>query len=340
MACAIAIVGGAVVPAMHGWIVGISDILVVLDEVAAGASQALALYLLFAMGGLVVQLMKSRAPIVLRGAGLLLGSLIGMAVFATILFERMPLLLHVLVGATAAALALGFGADALRQRAFAALVPMTVAVASLVRGSGAYLAERALVTRRDVETIRSSLETAELLATCSVVIVAIACGVTAYWMIRVERRRGIGAVALSVVIAAVVAWKGAAAPGDVDAAWSVLVRRTAQELTTLPKPMLPDFVTLLFTVLPFAMACFAVATRRQPIAGAAIALSLIAGSSAEVPLLGLGLAVGAIALSLDRRDGSGVFAALESAPVESREPPIAAPAAPADDAIVAARPLD
>ena len=78
---------------------------------------------------------------------------------------------------------------------------------------------------------------------------------------------------------------------------------------------------------PVATAACAVSVgRRQPVVGAGVALALLAGVSAEVPLYGLCLAVGALALGIDRRDSQGIYAAL--AGVKVNEP------------IVANRPLD
>jgi len=312
VACASALVAGALVPALHGWIVGISNFIDHADLVAEALSQAFALFLVFAAAALLLQLIKSRAPIALRAVGMLLGSLATFAVLSSVGVARMPMLLHVVVCLCASATALVFGADATLRGGYAGLVPVAVGLASLLRGVGAYLAEVAADDRRDLERIRTSFETAQLLATVAAALAVLAAGCGLVWLVRRERRRGIAAILSVLAVSLLLAQRAAAPIDDLESAWSVLLRRVTQHLGTRPAPVMPSFFVALCAVLP-VVAAFALATlpRRGRVFAAGMALALATGVSAEVPVLGLGLVIGALAMSIDRRDPQGVQAALE-----------------------------
>ncbi|MBK6513802.1 MAG: hypothetical protein IPM79_29610 [Polyangiaceae bacterium] len=341
-AVAVALLAGALIPAMHGWIVGVSRLVDAAGVFADGVTQALAIFLVFGLGALVVEALRSRVGLALKGLVLLLGSLVAMAVLTTMAVERVPLLMHAILVAASSALALACGASALSNRALAGLAPLLVGVASLGRGLGAYVAEEALRDRRDLDQMSSAMGLARWLATSSSVLVLGAVAVTGYFLVRSEGRRGAIGLAAAGVVSLLVGWR-ASAPVDPDeAAWSVLIRRTGQELLSLPTPHLPAFVTAVLAALALAVACVAVGlSARQPVVGASLALALIAGQNAEVPVLALSLTVGAIALAVDRRDGQGVQAALAlaeraAARVEAPPPANARP----EDQVVAARSLD
>ncbi|NUP08010.1 MAG: hypothetical protein HOW73_18345 [Polyangiaceae bacterium] len=360
VSCGVFVMSGAVVPAMHGWIVGISSFLEkAADPVAEAGSQLVAILLFVTMIALVVQLLKSRAPLALRALGLVLSCLASMALLITMAIERIPGPIHLILSCSTLALALAFSGDVLARRALVGLVPLGVAVASFLRGIGAYYVERASAARRDVEMLQSAFESARICATIAAVLVVVTAGYAAYQLVRAERRRGIIATSIAAVASLLIAWRATAPVDDGEAAWSVLVRRTAQEMATLPAPHLPAFIAFFASVLPIAVAIAVISVgRRQPVVSGAFALALLAGVRAEVPLLGLGLAVGALALSLDRRDIHGVFAALSNAPradvpagsaPTTAEPTTAEPGVSSEvpggndvehDHVVVARPLD
>lgn len=314
LSVATAALAGALIPALHGWVVGMSRLVDGAGLVGDAASQAASLFLLFGLGAMVVEMARSRAGLLQKGLTLLLGSLVSMAMLTTMALERVPLLLHAILLGASAALAVACGASALLHRAIAGAVPVLVGVASLARGSGAYLAELALRDRRDLEEMSAAMSHARWLATSSAALVVIGSGVAGYFLFRSEGRRGLLGLAGAAVASVFIAWRASAPVDPEEAAWSVLVRRTGQELLTLPTPHLPPFVAALCVALPLATALVVVLlSREQAVVGASLALALIAGDSAEVPLLALALAVGAIALAVDRRDGHGVRAALAAA---------------------------
>lgn len=304
----------AIVPAMHGWVVGISGAVDVADRLAETASQALVFFLLFGIGAVTVDLMKSRAPIPLRAAALFLAMLVSFGAVATIGIDRMPIALHAVVGLCASVAAITFGLDAiLRDRSVAGGVPVAIGLASLSRGFGAFFAERASAVRKDIESIRSAFELARSLGTVAAALVVVACVAAIVHLLRVERRRGMIAAAAAVLAAFALAWCATAPLDAEEGALFVLLRRTGQELLSLPTPRLPPFADAFVAVLPPVLAALALGVgRSQRIVAAGIALALVAGASAEVPILALSLTLGAVALSVDRRDPHGLAAILSS----------------------------
>ncbi len=318
------------VPASHGWIVGISRAVEVGDTVAEGLTQALALFSLFAVAGLGVQLTVSRTPIPLRVVGVLLAMVVGLGAVVNVGIDRFPglVILHAIVGSCATVLAIVLGADVLRCRSLSGLVPVLIGVASLLRGSGAFLAERAMSQQRDVEAIRVSFARAQTLATAAGIVGVLACAAAVGWLVRIEKQRGAIIGAVSVLVSLLFAWRGAAEVDPDEAAWSVLVRRMAQAMWTLPAGHLPGFLRTFLAVSPvvFGVALIAIAPKRLRITASSVGLVLLAGVSAEVPLLALSLVVGALALEIDRRDPFGVGAALRAPKAVTRVRPVAGPA--------------
>lgn len=318
----VVVVAAVLVPASHGWIVGISRAVEMGDTIAEGLTQALALFSLFAVAGLGVQLTVSRTPIPLRIVGVLLAMIVGLGAVVNVGIDRFPglVILHAIVGTCATVLAIVLGADVLRCRSISGLVPVLVGVASLLRGSGAFLAERAMSQQRDVESIRVSFARAETLATAGGVVALLACGAAIGWLVRIDRQRGAIIGAASTLAALFFAWRGAAEVDPDEPAWSVLVRRMAQAMWTLPAGHLPGFLRTFLAVSPivFGVVCIGLAPRRLRTSASSVGLILLAGVSAEVPLFALSLVVGALALEIDRRDPYGVVAA-----VRATTPPVA-----------------
>jgi len=312
-ACVTMLFARALVPALHGWVVGLSVEIDVGDVLAAAMSQLLALVLVVTLAGLLLMLLRVRTPTVLRIAGVFLGVLSAFALFTTIGVARLPSLVHVVLAATACLAAMIFGADATRTGGLLGLVPATVGLASVLRTVGAYKAERALAERRDLTTMNEVFHSGQMLATAALGFLVVAVCVTLVGAFQIDRKRtGIG-FAAALLLSVVTAWKVTTPVDDLEPAWGVLLRRFGQQLLTRPPALVDPLVPALLAVLLPAVALLAVsvyARKSSPAVAGALGLSLLAGASAEVPLLALGLIVGSIALSLDRRDPNGVLAAM------------------------------
>lgn len=317
-ACVICVLSRALIPAMHGWVVGISRFLDLADDGSDAASQLLILALTFTTGAVAVELVRSRTPLVLRVLGvmfLFVGTFVSLL---TLGLDRAPLFIHVVIGTSATMVALMFGIDALVFRSstarwsIAGAAPLAIGLASVLRGIGAYMAERAAAQRRTVESIRSAFVTAEWLATVAALIAVAGSIAAAVQLVRADRKRGGVAAGGALVLSLLLAWRGSAKIDANEGSLSVLLRRFAQELLTLPHQHLPRFFEVFAAVLPTVTACFVVATarRKDRMLASGMALALLATASAETPLLAMCLAAGAVTVSLARRDPEGIFSAM------------------------------
>lgn len=317
-ACIICVLSRALIPAMHGWVVGISRFLDLADDGSDAASQLLILALTFTTGAVAVELVRSRTPLVLRVFGVLFLFVGTFVSLLTLGLDRAPLFIHVVIGTSATMVALMFGIDALVFRrttvrwSVAGVVPLAIGLASALRGVGAYTAERAAAQRRTVESIRSAFVTAEWLATVAALVAVAGSIAGGVQLVRNDKRRGGIAAGGALVVSLLLAWRGSAKVDANEGSISVLLRRFAQELLTLPHQHLPRFFEVFAAVLPTVLACFVVATarRKDRMFASGMALALLATASAETPLLAMCLAAGAVTTSLDRRDPEGIFAAM------------------------------
>ncbi len=309
----------ALVPALRGWKVGLSRVIDVLDVVAATLSQLLALALILGVGAQLLLLLRSRAHAALRMVGVFAGVMAAFAALTTIGIPRLPAVVHGVVAGCACVVALVFGADATRRAGAVGLVPVSVGLAAALRGAGAFLAERAQVESRDTESVAAAFHMAQVLSTLALGLVVVAIVVALVSSAGLDRRRARVGVPVVLLFAALVSWKVTASVNDLEPAWGVLLRRFGQQLLTRPSPLVDPVVPVFVAAaVPAAAALVLLLSRRAPRVGAALCLILLTGASAEVPLLGLGLLLGALGLALDRRDPHGVLAALERSEADRR----------------------
>jgi hypothetical protein len=317
VALVVMVASRALLPGLRGSVVGISDLIDAGDFVTAAASQLLAVLLLALLFGLGFELARSRAPIALRVVVPLLGGVASLAAMGAVTLQRAPLLLVSVLCFGTSTLAIVAGLDAIRRPevGLAALCPILVGIGSLVRGIGAFVADLAGELAKDVESILGAWSFGRTLATASLGLAGLGGVAALVWLVLRARRAGVVIVAVVAVSAAMVALAASSTPDDLEAGAVVVARRAVQNLLTRPPPLGPGW-------LPMAAAAFAplaatglLAARRwvtAPVTGG-LALCVVAGNSADVPLLGLGLACGALALCVYGRDPRGTFAALKRA---------------------------
>ncbi len=308
----------ALLPGVRGAVVGISDAIDSADSALGVAAQFSAVALLSVMVGLTVQLVRARVPLLLRLASVFLVGLSFFGALGSMVIPRAPTLVIAATTTTCCLLAIILGLSALRrvEVGFVALTAVLAGVASLTRGIGAVVAELAAEAAVDQASITGAYAFARILATASL---ALALGSVAVAATFLARRARAGARVMFVVIAALVVllvWRTTQAPDDLDAVVVVVARRAVQALSTRPPPLLPEIVPGLLALLGPVVAVAALASTRVPGAlRAAIALSVLAGDAADIPVLGLALAAGALAMAVYADDPRGVFAALRRAEV-------------------------
>ncbi|MFO0548163.1 MAG: hypothetical protein U0271_07230 [Polyangiaceae bacterium] len=307
------LIGRGLVPAMHGWRVGMSRFIDLADLAVEVAAQLCAMLSIVAAGALLVQLMRTRVSIALR-LGAMVSTLITITLcLAALGLLRLPVILHVGLGGAAILTATLCATDLVRRAPLAGATILATVLASLLRGIGSYVAEAASIERRNVETMQAAFDFAHKMSTAALVMSMIAAITAVAAFARLERVRAAPFVAGALALAVGVGLAVRGLPGENDASITVLLRRLGQQLVTLPAPLGSPFfaafgVTLL-TVLSIAIA--AGMRPRHRALGPALGLVLLAGSSAEVPLFGLALVLGSLGMLIDRRDSEGVFAALE-----------------------------
>lgn len=294
----------ALVPAMQGWVVGMSGFVDGAELVATTLSYALAFVCIFSLIALLLLLLRGRAPVGLRLAGVFLTVTSQMALLTTLTLPRLPSLIHIVIAGAACLAAFVFGADATRRGGLVGLVPATVGLASALRTVGAYQADVALTERHDLTTMNLAFHNAQMLTTIASAFLVVALVVALVALFRVDKVRTIAGFAVALGLSLLVAWYVTKPVDDADGPAAVLMRRMGQELVTRPPALFEGAAAAALAVLlPLVgLVAVVVSRRKLPAVGGAIALSLLTGASAEVPLLALCLIVAALGLSIDRRD--------------------------------------
>ncbi len=305
-ACLSMLLARALVPAMQGWLVGMSRLVDAAEIVATTASYALALVFVASLVALQLLLLRGRAPVGLRLTGVFLTSTSLLTLLTTITLPRLPSLVHMVIAGAACLAGLVFGADATRRGGLVGLVPATVGLASALRTFGAYQADQALSERHDLATMNLAFHNAQMLTTIASGFLLVAVLVAMVAMFRVDKRRTVAGFALALTVSLVVAWYVTKPVDDGDGPAAVLLRRFGQEMMTRPPALFDGAAAALMAVLVPLVGLVALGAggRKVPAISGAVALSLLAGASAEVPLLALALIVGALSLAIDRRDPS------------------------------------
>lgn len=306
------IFGRAIIPALRGAVIGISDFIDRADLIVGTLSLFLAFLLGGSIAGLAFELARSRLALSARTLAVVVS--VPVVVSATLsMLLRLPPLASLGLTASASTLAIALGLEAMREKSTrrAALVPCLIGLASLLRGVGAFAADHAATVGRDVDSIVSAYELARIVATASLALWGIALVVTATWLAQQEWRF-FGARTLVVVLATVILTRAASAPvDDLTPIWQVVARRAAQGLLTRPPPHVPDWVAMGIAIFAPLLAAALLTLRRVVTAiSGGLALVVLVGGSAEVPILAMCLIAGTIALVLAGRDPRGVWAAL------------------------------
>lgn len=303
-ACLTMLLARALAPAMQGWLVGMSRLVDAAELVATTASYALAIVFVASLVALLLLLLRGRAPVGLRLTGVFLTSTSLLALLTTITLPRLPSLVHMVIAGAACLAALVFGADATRRGGLVGLVPATIGLASALRTVGAYQADQALSERHDLATMNLAFHNAQMLTTIASGFLLVAVVAALVAMFRVDKRRTMLGFALALAASLLVVWHVTKPVDDGDGAIAVLLRRSGQEMLTRPPALFDGAAAALLAVLVPLVGLVAVAAgwRKLPAVSGAVALCLLAGASAEVPLLSLSLIVGSLGLAVDRRD--------------------------------------
>ncbi|NUO53561.1 MAG: hypothetical protein HOV80_32315, partial [Polyangiaceae bacterium] len=298
-----------------------------------------AYYLLGTAALSTYRIVKSRMAIATRVTLILLCAKLCFSTVGPLVSIRTPTTLMVLLLVASSGIAILLGISAFRRAeiGFVALAPVLVGAASLIRGAGAVVSDRVTEIGADTESIISAYRFATILATVSLVLAVGAMGIACAWMIKRSMRAG-GIVVGLILVASVIGAKLAAlAPDDLEPISFVVLRRAVQHLLTRPAPLLPEALVMGITIATPLVSLAALLQRHAPSRlAAAVGLTVLAGSSADIPILGLGLACGALFLGVYAADPHGVSAAVSEADEKRKLEPL--PASPASDAGVSSAP--
>jgi hypothetical protein len=289
-------------PALLGAAVGL-DAWIERSERIASAVSLLAEVLLFgllARAGL--RLLQCAMPAPLKGAAVVLAAVATAASIVAGSVPFAPKIATVVAAAAGSLLAIVLGVDGVRRhRNPLGLSLALVGLASLARGTGAYAAERTAAIARDVEAIRASFHRAEWLATAASLALVIGLGLFAVVAWRAAPRRLVPPIVVAVALSGVAAaFASRVVPAD-ESSIASFVRRSLAGLSTLPTPRLPAWLATFAAVFaPVLSVALSFGTREARVRGAApLALALLVGVSAEVPVLGMCLVAGAVAFSAE-----------------------------------------
>ncbi|HTJ83558.1 MAG TPA: hypothetical protein VL400_17685, partial [Polyangiaceae bacterium] len=341
------VVARGVLPALRGAVVGISELIDSIDVVAGTLSQLLAFVLVGLIATELWDVARARSSLGLKVTTIVLCPPLVVVAILSVAMTRPPAEMSLALSAVAGTLVAVLGLDAAREPSTrsAAWIPVLVGVASTIRGGGAYIAERSQELARDVESISRAFAFARVGATVAAALAGIALILGLVWLARHDRRLyGVRAL-LAVGISLLVSRAAATAIDDTTATWQVVTRRAAQELLTRPTPHLPEAVLVFAAVLPVALAIALLTLRRAvPAITSSIAMMVLVGPSADIPLLSLVAIAGVLALWLASKDPRGVWAALQAAKPMAphrREPaPAEVAKKPADGHAADRRPAD
>jgi hypothetical protein len=307
------VVGRALAPALRGATAGLDRAIAYADF-----SGAFATYLFAIVGAAValrhVALLVTEARLgpILRNVAAVL-ALIAIALVLPAMLSGLPPAGSLVLSATSIALATVAARCALpvpRTRALGVMLTATAA-AALLHVSGAWLAGwagvRALVRAAD---LARGLGTASLLFDVVAMLTALS------WLATRRGAKMTFATRIAIVGAFIVAWGAAKGGSEQAATWQIVAHRALERLLVLPTP-LRIALPFRYFVEAFApmLAVVAVCQRREmPGIAGGFALLLLARTTPDIPLCGLGLAIAALAATLASRDERGMWAALLSKP--------------------------
>lgn len=158
-----------------------------------------------------------------------------------------------------------------------------------------HAAARVMAIKASAEALASLFTASRAVATVSFGLDLAVLAVVLLWLSAANRRAGLLVAAATTVVAAVVAWGALRGSGFDVPFWQVIAARSLSGLAQNPTPLVLPFIRYAVEVGAMLVALAVIAfPRRAPASQGALALALIAGSSADVPLLALCLALSAL----------------------------------------------
>lgn len=303
----------ALLPALRGVVVGISD-WVERGDIAVGIlSQLLAFGSAVLLGAMLVQLSQTDASRMLRYPLVVFGVLVVLATSGSAAVDHPPAVLLVTLAVAASSAAVLAGADALRRPTggYVGLVWIFAGVASLLRLGSAELLELAIARVHEPQIALRAVSISGHLATASFAVALVAQLVAMAFV----ARRGRWALSPQVVVAIgvgffVARWLSTP-PSEHSPSWLVL-RGVMEQLTPRPWPAVPSALLWAQAAIAPVLALATLTVRREvPALLAALSLVLLVPGTADVPMLGLCLFLSSVSLALVVRDSKGVWASLE-----------------------------
>lgn len=299
----------ALLPGLRGSVVGISSLIDAADSTLGILTQMTAILLLATALILTTQVVRSRAPLALKLLNVFFVGLGFFGTFAAMIISRAPTFVMASTCFAQSGLAIVMGLYAFRREevGFIAFAPVLVGTASLIRMIGAVVSDTAAEVGADLESIVGAFHFATVLATVSFALALAAVIVVWAWLIQRSRKAGAGIVGALVVACVAGALLAAAPADDLDTIVVVVVRRGVNALLTRPAPLVPAAGPMLLVIGAPLTALAVLICRRAPAElAAAVALTVLAGDAADIPILGLTLACGAVGLGAYAVDPRGV----------------------------------
>ncbi len=303
----ITIFARALAPALHGVAVGWDRFTNRAQQASEILTQFLCVTTLAFAVMFVMDMTRSRAPAHLRVLSLLLTGIGCLVLFASVGGERAPMPFLIASCGASSTLAVLSGLDALRQPAAGSLgvVAILSGLASSMRAISVVLANRAALLPRS-DGVDGSRIFATIAFGLTVLLLVIATG----WLTARAKKLVSPAVVVALALGAVATRQilvESASPGPIY----FLLKHGAERLLTRPVPYVPLALELFVVLVTPLLALAALAQRGQmPALLGALALLLMVGASAEIPLNGIALIVASLSITLASRDARGVWAAI------------------------------
>lgn len=301
------VLGRALVPAMRGVIGGDGPWLDRLEAVAALASQLLLVTLASLLVAITFSVLRlGRLPLAYRlSATALAGVVLGLATPASV----------ARLGPTfSALLAVAAIGTALLGTAQALIAPHTRAVGVLTAGMAIAALTRQVAWGMAIQGgekawLRVAVA-ARSVATGALLVEGLAVVFALLWL--ATRRRKIASVGTSVamLLALTGTWIGERIDQAAASPWRLAVARAVGRLVSPPTPLVAVPIRLFVATLAVTLAGAALASRREtPYVVGTLALVLLAGVDADVPLCALALSVASLAGALAAHDPDAVRSA-------------------------------
>jgi hypothetical protein len=305
-----AVLARGLVPALHGFAVGYDRFTNRAQSFAEVLSQLVAVILLATAVMLLVEVVRSRAPLYLRAMSILPAGAVCLLVFGSIESERAFAPVLGVLSVSSSLLAIASGVDAVKQPAAGSLgvVVALAGVSSTLRGLSVLLASRAAHG-----PVSEGVDGARAVATGAFAIQIMLLVIAVGWITTRAKKVTSPAVVVALALAALATQQALSERGD-PGALHFVVRNTVLRLMSRPEPYVPVSVALFVATFTPLLALAVLAHRNQvPALLASLALAVLVGPTAEIPLHSIALVVASLAVTLASRDARGVWAAIASA---------------------------